>query len=69
MVPNNTIIPTENTVASQTPIGTPLLPSQIPSLPLGYNALNVSILVPTQVPSGTPGVFTPPGTILFLVLF
>jgi hypothetical protein len=61
MVPNTSIIPIQNTMASQTPIGTPLLPSQIPSLPLGYNALNASILVPTQVPSETPGVFTPPG--------
>jgi hypothetical protein len=38
-------------MASQTPIDTPLLPSQIPSLPLGYNALNASIPIPTQVPS------------------
>jgi hypothetical protein len=61
MVPNTMIIPIENTMARQTPISTPLLPSQIPSLPLGYNALNASIPIPTQVPSRIPGVFTPPG--------
>jgi hypothetical protein len=55
------IIPTGNTVASQPPIGTPLLSSQIPSLPLGYNALNTSIPNPTPVPSRISGVFTPPG--------
>jgi hypothetical protein len=61
MVPNTTIIPTRNTVASQPPIGTPHSSRQIPSLPLGYNALNASIPIPTQVPSGASGVFTPPG--------
>jgi hypothetical protein len=61
MIPNTTIIPTGNMVASQTLIGTPLLPSQIPSLPLGYHALNASILVPTQVPPENPRVFTPLG--------
>jgi hypothetical protein len=60
MIPNTMTIPTENMVASQTPIGTPLLPSQIPSLPLGYNALNASIPNPTQVPFKESGVFSPP---------
>jgi hypothetical protein len=61
MVPNTMIILTRNMVTSQTPIGTPLLPSYIPSLPLGYNALNASIPNPTQVPSGISGAFIPPG--------
>jgi hypothetical protein len=59
-------IPTGNTVVGQTPIGTPLLPSQIPSLPLGYNVLNASIPVPTQVPYITPRVPTPSGHNLVL---
>jgi hypothetical protein len=61
MVPNTTIIPTRNTMASQPPIGTLLLSIQIQSLPLGYNSLNASIPIPTQVSSGASGVFTPPG--------
>jgi hypothetical protein len=61
MVPNTTIIPTKNTVARQAPIGTPHSSRQIPSLPLGYNALNAFIPIPTQVSSRASGVFTPPG--------
>ena len=47
-------------VASQPSIGTPLSSREIPSLPLGYNALNASIPIPTQVSSGASRVFTPP---------
>jgi hypothetical protein len=47
-------------MAIQPPIGTPRSSRQIPSLPLGYNALNASIPIPTQVPSGASGVFTTP---------
>jgi hypothetical protein len=61
MIPNTMAIPTRNTVVIQIPIGTPLLPSQIPSLPLGYNVLNASIPIPTQVPSETSGVSNPSG--------
>jgi hypothetical protein len=61
MVPNTMTIPTRNTVASQAPIGTPLSPRLTPSLPPGYHALNASIPIPTQVPSGASGVFSPPG--------
>jgi hypothetical protein len=61
MVPNTMIIPTGNKVASQPPIGTPHPSGQIPSLPLGYNALNSSIPIPTPIPSGASGVFTPLG--------
>jgi hypothetical protein len=61
MIPNTMIIPTENIVAIQTPIGTPLLPSKIPSLPLGYNVLNSSIPIPTSIPSEAPRVFTAHG--------
>ena len=61
MVPNTTIIPTRNMMASQPPIGTPHSSRQIPSLPLGYNALNDSIPIPSQVPPRAYGVFTPPG--------
>jgi hypothetical protein len=61
MVPNIMIIPTENTVASQPPIVTLRSCRKIMSLPLGYNALNAAIPIPTQVPSGASGVFTPPG--------
>jgi hypothetical protein len=61
MVPHATTITTGNTVGSQAPIGTPLLFIPIPSLPPGYNSLNTSIPIPTQVPCGASGVFTPPG--------
>jgi hypothetical protein len=54
MVPNTMILPTGNTVASQHPIGTLLSSRQTLSLPLGYNYLNASIPIPTQVTSGAP---------------
>jgi hypothetical protein len=61
MIPNATHIPPENTVASQTPIGTPRSPRSTPSLPLGYNVLNDSIPIPTQIPTGASGVLPPLG--------
>jgi hypothetical protein len=61
MVPHDMTIPTGNTVVTQAPIGMPLSSIPIPYLPHGYNALNTSIPIPTQVPSGASGVFTPPG--------
>jgi hypothetical protein len=52
---------TRITVASQAPIGT-LFSSRVTStLPPRYHALNASILVPTQITSGTPGGPTPSG--------
>ena len=48
-------------MASQPPIGIPRSSRQILPLPLGYNALNASIPISTQVPYGAFGVFTPPG--------
>jgi hypothetical protein len=62
MVPNTTIIPTVNMVDSQPPIGTPCSSRKIPSLSIGYNALNTSIPIPTQVPSRSSRVFTPLGS-------
>jgi hypothetical protein len=61
MVPNATTIPTRNTVASHAPIGTPHSPRPIPSLPPGYNALNTTIPIPTQVSSKNSRVSPPPG--------
>jgi hypothetical protein len=58
MVPHTMIIPARNMVASQAPIGKPLSSKPISSLPLGYNTLNASIPIPTQVPFGAFGVFT-----------
>jgi hypothetical protein len=46
-------------MASQPPIGIPRSSRQILSLPLGYNALNAYIPIPTQVPFKAFGVFTP----------
>jgi hypothetical protein len=60
MIPHATTIPTENTVVTQAPISTPLSSRPIPSLPLGYYALNISIPIPTRVPSRFFGVFIPP---------
>jgi hypothetical protein len=59
MVPDTTNLHTGNMVASQAPIGTLLSPRLTPKLPPGYHALNASILVPTQIPSGTLGISTP----------
>jgi hypothetical protein len=61
MVINTMTIPTRNTVASQAPIGKSLSPRLTPTLPPIYHALNDSIPIPTQVPSGTPRVSTPSG--------
>jgi hypothetical protein len=61
MVPHATTIPTKYVVVKQAPIETSLSSRPIPSLPPGYHALNPSIVVPTQVPSGVPGLFVPLG--------
>jgi hypothetical protein len=57
MVPDTMNIHTGNTVASQSPIGTP---RPTPSLPPRYNPLNASIPIPTQGPSRVSRVFPPP---------
>jgi hypothetical protein len=59
MVPNNTNPHTGITAASQAPIDTPLSLIFTPTLPPGYCVLNASILVLTQITSGSPGGFTP----------
>jgi hypothetical protein len=61
MVPQATTILTGNLVISQYLIGTPLPPRLNPSLPPGYRALNISIAIPTQVPSRGSRHFVPPG--------
>jgi hypothetical protein len=61
MVPNSTSPHTGTIAASQAPIGTLLLPRFTPTLLLRYHASNASILAPTQITSGTPGVSTPYG--------
>jgi hypothetical protein len=61
MVPDNTNPHTGTIAASQAPIGTPLSPRFTPTLPPGYCVLNASILVLTQITSGTPGGFIPSG--------
>jgi len=61
MVPDTTNLHTENTMASQAPIGMSLSPRLTPTLSPGYHVLNASILVPTQIPSETPGLSTPSG--------
>jgi hypothetical protein len=61
MVPQATTVSTGNVVITQAPIGTPLPLRPNPSLPPGYNALNTSIAIPTQNPSGGSGLFVPPG--------
>jgi hypothetical protein len=54
MVPDTMNIHTRNTVARQSPIGTP---RPTLSLPRGYNPLNDSIFIPTQGPSRVSRVF------------
>jgi hypothetical protein len=66
MVPDTTNIHTRNMVASQAPINMPMLPRFSPMLPPRYHALNASILIPTQIPSKTPGISTPFGHHLVL---
>jgi hypothetical protein len=61
IVPDTMSRHTGITVASQAPIGTLLSPRFTPTLPLGYHALNASILSPTQIPSDTLGIYTPSG--------
>jgi hypothetical protein len=61
MVPCTMTIPSRNTVVTQAPIGTPLSSIPIPSLPPGYNSLNASIPIPTQVPSRVSGTYIPSG--------
>jgi hypothetical protein len=60
MVQQDTIVSIGNVVISQAPIGTPLFLRLNPSLPPGYNALNTSIFIPTQNPSGGHRIFGPP---------
>jgi hypothetical protein len=52
MVPHAMIVSTRNVAITQPPIATPLPLRPNPSLPPGYNALNTSISIPTQNPSG-----------------
>jgi hypothetical protein len=40
-------------MVSQAPISTPHMPKVTPTLPPGYHALNASVPIPTQIPSGT----------------
>jgi hypothetical protein len=61
MVPQDTTVSTRNVVITQASIGTPLFLRPNPSLPLGYKALNTSISIPTQDPSGGSRLFVPPG--------
>jgi hypothetical protein len=61
MVPQATPISVESAVITQAPIGTPLPLRSNTSLPLGYNALNASIVNPAQNPSGGSNPFVPPG--------
>jgi hypothetical protein len=60
MVPQDTMVSTENVVITQACIGTPLMPRPNPSLPPGYKYLNTSISIPTQDPFGGSGIFVPP---------
>jgi hypothetical protein len=60
MVPQATIVSTRNVVITQAPIGTSLPLRPNPSLPPGYNALNSSIVIPAQNPSGGSRLYVPP---------
>jgi hypothetical protein len=60
MVPQATNFSIGNVVISKYPIGTPLLLRSNPSLPLGYHALNTSIDILAQNPSGESNLFIPP---------
>jgi hypothetical protein len=63
MVPHIATIPTGNVVVSQAPIGTPLSSRPSSSLPLGYRALNSSIVNTTQViPRSSIPIQQPGGT-------
>jgi hypothetical protein len=61
MVPQVTLVSVGSPVITQAPIGTPILPRLIPSLPPGYNSLNAYISTPIQSPSRWPNLFVPPG--------
>jgi hypothetical protein len=69
MVPQATRVSNGNVVVTQAPIGTPLPPRPNPSLPPGYKALNTSIAIPTQVPSGGSRILFLLGTMLRLSSF
>jgi len=60
MVLQATHVSTKNVFITQAPIGEPLSLRSNPSLPPGYNALNTSISIPTQNPSGGSRPFVPP---------
>jgi hypothetical protein len=61
MVPQAMSVSTGNVVITQAYIETPLPLRSNLSLPPGYNALNTSISIPTQNPSGGSRLFVPPG--------
>jgi hypothetical protein len=54
-------VSTRSAVITQAPIGTPLPLRPIPSLPLGYHALNTYISNPSQNPFEGANIFVPPG--------
>jgi hypothetical protein len=60
MVPQATMVSTRIVVVTQSQIGTPLPSIPNTSLPPGYKALNTSIPIPTQVPSGGYRLYFPP---------
>jgi hypothetical protein len=60
MVPQATMVSTGNVVITQDHIVTPLPPRPNPPLSPGYRALNTSISIPTQDPSGGSVIFVPP---------
>jgi hypothetical protein len=61
MVPHVTTIPTGSVVVSQAPIGTPISSRPSSSLPLGYKALNSSVVNNTQVIPGSSIPIQQPG--------